>query len=355
MKYLYAACCLLLFTVSSFAGTVTGRLLEPSGLPIKDGVLDFHLRQAALAIGSGAVVPDTATCFTSADGSVVGLPNPLILPNVAINYGSGTMAPGVYYVSYTFYDGSGARTLASPELQVQLTSAGSLEIIPPASFPSNAVGMTVFIGTVSGEETGQGDTVGPTQVFLQNQTPVSTTTALPTVNATSCTIAFNDTIIPYTGYDVSLVSASGNAYPGWPQSWQLNGGLNGTVNVSNGAPLWNGVVIYRLLRTGEFEICDNCPKTFEALRTRIHDDTRPGDIRKIPGDPLDDVADETRYALYTFIQQATTPRQVILQDAIRGLPLGSATIRWEQKAEQLDREDVPLAIGTGAGRLRRTR
>ena len=59
-----------------------------------------------------------------------------------------------------------------------------------------------------------------------------------------CSIAFNDTIIPYSGYNVSLLSSSGNAYPGWPQAWQLNGGLNGTVNISNGAPLWNGTIIY---------------------------------------------------------------------------------------------------------------
>ena len=64
------------------------------------------------------------------------------------------------------------------------------------------------------------------------------------MNATVCTIAFNDTIIPYSGYNVSLISSSGNAYPGWPQAWQLNGGLSGTVNISNGAPLWNGTIIY---------------------------------------------------------------------------------------------------------------
>jgi hypothetical protein len=59
-----------------------------------------------------------------------------------------------------------------------------------------------------------------------------------------CNIAFNDTIIPYSGYNVSLLSSSGNAYPGWPQSWQLNGGPSGTLNISNGAPLWNGTVVY---------------------------------------------------------------------------------------------------------------
>ena len=104
--------------------------------------------------------------------------------------------------------------------------------------------MTVFVGPVSRAETGQGSTVGPTQVFTQNQTPVTTVTSLPLTSTSPCGVAFNDTIIPYSGYNVSLVSSSGNAYPGWPQAWQLNGGLNGTVNISNGAPLWNGTVIY---------------------------------------------------------------------------------------------------------------
>ena len=79
---------------------------------------------------------------------------------------------------------------------------------------------------------------------MQNETPVTTAETIPAVNDVPCTIAFNDTIIPYSGYNVSLLSSSGNAYPGWPQAWQLNGGLSGTVNISNGAPLWNGTIIY---------------------------------------------------------------------------------------------------------------
>jgi hypothetical protein len=84
----------------------------------------------------------------------------------------------------------------------------------------------------------------------------------------------------------------------------------------------------------------------------MHDDTRPGDIRKIAGDPLDDVADETRYALYTFIQQATQPRELMLQHAVRGLDLGSAAIRWQQKAEELDRAEAPIrtTLRMGLGR-----
>ena len=112
-------------------------------------------------------------------------------------------------------------------------------------------------------------------------------------------------------------------------------------------------LLYRLLRTGEFEITDVCPRTLEALRTRMHDDTRPGDLRKIAGDPLDDVADETRYALYTFVQQATQPRELTLQQAVRGLDVGSAVIRWQQMAEHLDREDAPIRTTRSLGLGRR--
>jgi hypothetical protein len=244
MLYLRYLVVLLLSVTVSYAGTITGTLQGPSGLPIKNGTLSFNLQQAGLLAGSGAVVPTTAACYTSTDGSVVGIPNPLSLPSVSITYGSGTMAPGIYYVVYTFYSSAGQRTLPSPELKVQLTGTGSLIIAPPASFPANAAGMTAFVGTVSGAETGQGDTTGATQVFNQNETPVTTSTTLPTVNVTPCNLAFNDTIIPYSGYNVSLTSSSGNAYPGWPQLWQLNGGMAGTVNISNGAPLWNGTVIF---------------------------------------------------------------------------------------------------------------
>jgi hypothetical protein len=235
---------LLTATATGYGGTVSGTILGPSGLPIKNGTLTFSLQQAGLMVGSGSVVPTSASCYTSADGSVVGVANPLNLPSTSITYGSGTMAAGIYYVAYTFYDNAGNRTLASPELLVQLSSTGSLVVAPPASFPANAAGMSVYVGTVSGAETSQGNTVGPTQAFTQSGTPVSSSYPLPTVNATVCSIAFNDTIIPFSGYSVSLLSSHGNAYPGWPQAWQLNGGLNGTVNVSNGAPLWNGTIIY---------------------------------------------------------------------------------------------------------------
>jgi hypothetical protein len=244
MSKLRALLILILSTATAYGGTITGTLLGPSGLPIKNGTLNFVLQQAGLMVGTGSVVPTTAQCFTSADGSVVGLPNPLTLPNISITYGTGAMAAGVYYIVFTFYTNGNLETLASPELKVQLTETGSLIISPPATFPAGAAGMRIYVGTASGAETAQGNSTGPSGTFVQNETPVTTTETIPTVNDVSCTMAFNDTIIPYSGYNVSLISSSGNAYPGWPQAWELNGGLNGTVNISNGAPLWNGTVIY---------------------------------------------------------------------------------------------------------------
>jgi hypothetical protein len=234
---------LILATATAYGGTVTGTLQGASGLPVKNGTLTFTLQQAGLIIGTGSVVPATAYCYTSADGSVVGTPNPLTLPSTSINYGSGTLPAGIYYVVFSFYDSGANRTLVSPELQVQLTSGGSLNISPPLTWPSSAVGMTIYIGSASGAETAQGNTAGPTQIFTQS-TPLVTGIAPVVSNVSPCSIAFNDTIIPYSGYNVSLISSSGNAYPGWPQTWQLNGGPSGTVNISNGAPLWNGTVIY---------------------------------------------------------------------------------------------------------------
>ena len=235
---------LMMATAAAYAGTVTGTLQGPSGLPVKNGTLSFVLQQAGLAVGTGSIVPTAAYCYTSSDGSVVGIPNPLSAPSTSITYGSGTMAAGIYYVVFTFYDNGNLETLASPELQVQLTGTGSLTISPPATFPAKAAGMRVYVGTVSGAETAQGNSTGPTGTFVQASPPQSTGETIPTTNTSLCSIAFNDTIIPYSGYNVSLISSSGNAYPGWPQSWQLNGGLNGTVNISNGAPLWNGTVVY---------------------------------------------------------------------------------------------------------------
>jgi hypothetical protein len=231
----------LLSALPTYAGTITGQLQGPSGLPVKNATLTFTLNQAGLIVGTGAVANLTAQCYTDGFGNVVGAPNPTIAPNMAANYGSGALPGGTYYVTYTYLTASG-QSAQSPEAQILLTGTGSIAIQPPASIPAIVTGMNVYVGTTSGGETQQG-VQGTTSVFTLG-TPLNSGAAPPTSNGTICSIAFNDQIIPYTGYSVSLTSSTGNAYPGWPQAWQLNGGSSGTINVSSGAPLWNGVVIY---------------------------------------------------------------------------------------------------------------
>src|SRR5271155_133682 len=126
MRRLLALIALGLGAFPAYGGIVSGTLMGPSGLPIRNGRLGFNLQQAGLIRGSGSVVPVTASCWTSADGSVVGLPNPLTLPSTSITYGSGTMAAGTYYVVFTYLDSAGNRSLPSPELPVQFTGTGSM-------------------------------------------------------------------------------------------------------------------------------------------------------------------------------------------------------------------------------------
>lgn len=241
IKRFLLALTVLLVAPTLYGGTVTGTLQGPSGLPVKNATLTFTLQQAGLLLGTGNVAQLTSQCWTSQDGSVVGLPNPLQPPTAAIGPTS-TLPSGIYFIQYTFYNSAG-ESLPSPEFHIQTTVLQSLIVSPPVTFPANAAGMKVYIGATSGSETLQGTTTSATQQYTQN-TALNIGSTPPTANSAPCTIAFNDTIIPYGGYNVSLTSSTGNAYPGWPQAWQANGGANGTINVSQGAPLWNGTVIY---------------------------------------------------------------------------------------------------------------
>jgi hypothetical protein len=107
-------------------------------------------------------------------------------------------------------------------------------------------------------------------------------------------------------------------------------------------------LIYRLLQSGEFAFADTCPMASEAIRTRVHDEKRPGDVLKIPGDPLDDSADETRYGLYSFINSPEKPKDLARREAVQALvearDLTSSAIRYSQM-EQQDRYVQPATLG----------
>jgi len=60
-----------------------------------------------------------------------------------------------------------------------------------------------------------------------------------------------------------------------------------------------------------------CRKLIEAIPSRMYDEKRPGDVLKVPGDPLDDVADDARYGIYTFITSTEKPRHLAVRDEMR--------------------------------------
>ena len=64
------------------------------------------------------------------------------------------------------------------------------------------------------------------------------------------------------------------------------------------------MLIYTQLDRGELLIADSCRQLREALPSRIHDASRPDDIAKIAGDPLDDCIDALRYGVYSYIGPA---------------------------------------------------
>jgi hypothetical protein len=143
----------------------------------------------------------------------------------------------------TAFATDGTETLPSTEVVISMTGAGSITLTYQDPVPSGyTAGVKAYIGTTSGGEELAG--TSNSTIYTQSAPLTGVVAAPPSTNNTISHIAFNDTIIPYSGYKVSLTSTAGNAYPGFPQNWQLNGGLNGTVNVSQGAPLWNGVVVY---------------------------------------------------------------------------------------------------------------
>ena len=110
-------------------------------------------------------------------------------------------------------------------------------------------------------------------------------------------------------YDLGVIAASNDRIGGWQ-------------------------LMYQALQTGQWQIADTCPKLIEAIPSRMHDEKRPGDVLKVPGDPLDDVADDARYGIYTFITTTEKPRELVVREDIRRLAeqgdLTSAYVRHLQ-------------------------
>ena len=115
--------------------------------------------------------------------------------------------------------------------------------------------------------------------------------------------------------------------------------------------------LYRMLKKGQLVVTDACPRTFKSLNTRMHDPSKSGDIKKIKGDPLDDLLDQLAYAANTYFMGDSKPREVrdaetIAKYQAQGMDDHSLGIhRMKMLMEQED-DDAPVRISrAGMGRM----
>lgn len=219
-----------------------GVLTNASGLVVPNATLTFQPNTLFFVAGTATIV-SSSQCATDSGGTIVGVGNPLMGPRLAPQY-SGALPAGNYYVQFAWYDQLGNTTLPSPEVQVQLTAVGEIQVLPPVgNGPPQAVGMYVYIGVTPGGEQYQGLTTSTTAQFTQ-ATALATGNPPPTRNNTPCRVIANDAVWPTgTGYNVSLVDASGNTLFAYPEMWQLLG-PGSTYNLSQGIPYYNGQVTF---------------------------------------------------------------------------------------------------------------
>ena len=108
--------------------------------------------------------------------------------------------------------------------------------------------------------------------------------------------------------------------------------------------------LYRMLKSKQVVITDACPMTFKSLNTRMHDPARSGDIKKMKGDPLDDLLDETSYFANTYFTGDAKPKKVYQAEkmaelAASGMDERSLNInRLKILMDQGDDEDAPVRI-----------
>jgi hypothetical protein len=75
--------------------------------------------------------------------------------------------------------------------------------------------------------------------------------------------------------------------------------------------------MYTMLKSGKWQVCgDRCPQLVKAIPSRVHDPDKPGDLIKVSGDPLDDIADDTRYGIHSFITTPRKPRSVLIAEFV---------------------------------------
>ena len=119
-------------------------------------------------------------------------------------------------------------------------------------------------------------------------------------------------------------------------------------------------MLYRLLKSGQL-VLTKCNRgkslIFEALSTRMHHEKISGDLQKVAGDELDDVADMVRYAMLTWFETSSKPREVAIQQKLEeyranGMDDYSLNIyRFRMEREDRQTQEQPVYLGRRHGRI----
>lgn len=115
--------------------------------------------------------------------------------------------------------------------------------------------------------------------------------------------------------------------------------------MANNDRLGGWMLMYQMLRDGELIIASHCQKTRDMLMSRTRDKKKFGDILKVPGDELDDIADSLRYAVMTWRTVAVKPRQERLQEITQDLDPTSAMIAVRRFEIEERQETTPIFFG----------
>jgi hypothetical protein len=112
----------------------------------------------------------------------------------------------------------------------------------------------------------------------------------------------------------------------------------------------NAQMAYKMLMNRSFGICDTAPKTWNSFRSRMHDPKLPGAVIKVHGEDLDDVYDETVYALNTFVEATVKPKEVKVAETLQayaeaGMDPHSLNIYRIKLNQELMKPEAPALMG----------
>lgn len=113
--------------------------------------------------------------------------------------------------------------------------------------------------------------------------------------------------------------------------------------------------MYTGFDSGELIVCSECPKTIEAIESRVHDPDKENDVLKISGEDLDDYYDSVRYAVKSWetARAVKIPRDVQVAEVLGDLPMTNPTAAIYKYSQFLEKEKAQNGSATYGGSARR--